>query len=212
MIVTIDGYAGSGKSTVARKIAEILSYEHLDTGALYRCVTWFMLSKKVDPKDQTAVSAMFEGCEIEKRATHWLVNGTDVTEEIRSLDVSSAVSEVSVNKDVRAKLGQWQVDFCKDKNVVVEGRDSGSVVFSKAPFKFFLTAHPKIRGQRRFLEWQAKGIEGNEDQALDNILQRDAIDSSREIAPLKVPYDAIVVDTTNMSAQQAVEHVRGMIV
>jgi CMP/dCMP kinase len=212
VIITIDGYAGSGKSTIAKKLAEFMKYSHLDSGALYRALTWYLLSQNVSTTDETAVYEKMDSFNIEQKSDHWLVNGQDVTEEIRSIEVSEQVSNVAKIEFVRDRMSAWQKAFCEhNKNVVVEGRDSGSVVFANAPYKFFFTASAKIRARRRYLEWQSKGIEGNEDQALENVIIRDKIDTSRSHSPLIIPFNATTVDTSDMTIPQVLEHVKGLI-
>lgn len=219
MIITIDGPSGTGKSTVARKIAEKLGVTYFDTGALYRAFTWFLIAHHVNFQDKKTVGEFLkkfhfkieektQGSLKEKR---YFVNEGDVTEVIRSRLVTSSVSEVSALKEVRTSLLHLQQDFAKKQNTVMEGRDLGTVVFPQADLKIFLTADPSVRAERRLKELlekhpvDAKGL--NREEMLKEITKRDEYDSTREVAPLKCPKDAVVIDTTQLSIEEVVNQI-----
>jgi cytidylate kinase len=213
MIITIDGPSGTGKTTVARTLASRLRFVYFDTGAMYRAITWLALDRNVAIEDAAAMRELLQAfsfnIEEKEGQKKYFVGDRDVTEVIRTQPVTAHVSAVSALKIVRDALLNIQHDFAKGKNVVFEGRDLGTVVFPDAECKIFLTADPEMRAERRFREFVEKSPEsaqGLDKQAvLKDIERRDALDSSREVAPLKCPRDAHCIDTTHLSIDQVVD-------
>jgi len=210
MIITIDGPAGSGKSTAARKLAARLGIPYLDTGAMYRVVTLAALEDGIDLNDedalaQTATTAKFD---LDCGPTHVRVTlrGRDVTEEIRSMRINERTRFVAASPGVRRILVQKQQELGRRLgSMVTEGRDQGSVAFPDADFKFFLDAAVKKRAERRLIELQADGEDATLEQVLDNVEERDRTDAQRDVAPLTVPEDAITIDTTHLSINQVLD-------
>lgn len=208
MIIAVDGLAASGKSTVAKAVAKKMSYEYMDTGAMYRALTWKALEKKVDIFDEEALVRLANLTRIYfSNGGKVFVDGVDVTEEIRSPKVSNAVSIVSRVPDVRRIMVKQQRAAAKDKNVVVEGRDIGTVVFPEAEVKIFLTAVPRERARRRKVELEGKGHGVDIISVEREILSRDQIDSTRPAGPLLKAPDAHVIDTTDKNVGQVVKEV-----
>ncbi len=209
MIITIDGPAASGKSTVAKSLAKALGIMYFDTGALYRAVTWFVLESGIaldgDPCFSSALGSMDFRMEMKNEEKVYVVNGVDVTEAIRHPSVTRAVSQVAKSPAVREHLRIIQQDFAKRCDAVFEGRDLGSVVFPHADVKFFLFASPQERARRRCLELRQKGQDCEEERVLEELKRRDLQDSTRQLAPLKQPKDAICIDTTANSIQGVVD-------
>lgn len=216
-IVTIDGPAGSGKSTVARLLAARLGMDFLDTGAMYRGIAAEALDSGVDPADNQAVAAMAEKLNIRfswhDDPPRLLIDSRDVTHRLRDADVTTAVSDIAGNSDVRRLLvraQRWIGGL--HPNLVTEGRDQGSVVFPDATVKFYLDARPEVRARRRVDQLHAAGREADEQQILASIIYRDQRDTSRSDGPLICPVDAIRIDTSEMTLEQVVqtleEHVR----
>ncbi|HSW87140.1 MAG TPA: (d)CMP kinase [Rhabdochlamydiaceae bacterium] len=212
MIVTIDGPAGTGKTTVAKKVAEALHFPYFDTGAMYRAVTWLLLEKQIEfsdveriEKELSHFTFIIKGEGEDKR---YIVDGQDVSQQIRSQKVTAAVSQVSALPSVRLALWKMQHEFGKKGDAVFEGRDMGTVVFPDAEVKIFLTARPEIRAQRRLNEIiEKKSSDANEmdhDKMLAEIIRRDEYDSSRTLAPLKCADDAFIIDTSDLSIDQVV--------
>lgn len=207
LIVAIDGPASSGKSTTAKLLAEKLGYLYIDTGAMYRAITLLAIRHKI-LDNQEAIIRLAKEVDIqlrfEKGQTSVLVDGIDVSEEIRSMEVSKHVSPVSKIEEVRKIMVQKQRMMGKNGGVVMEGRDITTVVFPDADVKIFLTATIEERANRRFKEYNAKGIDLTFDQVVENIRDRDRIDSSREVSPLMKSKDAIEIDTSNLTIDEQV--------
>lgn len=200
-VVAIDGPAGSGKSTVARAVAARLKMDYLDTGAMYRAVAFTAMRRGIDPEDKALVAKIASELSLEV-AERVMVDGVDATIEIRSPEVTRAVSEVAANPDVRKELVRRQREWAADHGGgVVEGRDIGTVVFPEAPVKVFMTASDEERAQRRSQEM----LDMHYDVVAADIARRDHVDSTRQDAPLAVAPDAVVVDTTTRSVEQVVE-------
>jgi CMP/dCMP kinase len=204
MIVTIDGPAGSGKSTAARLLAERLGFEFLDTGAMYRAVALEALNRGVDADDAPGVAAVAQAIEVDALGSVIRVDGRDVTAAIRSPEVTNAASRVAAIPQVREALVRLQRRAAEGRSIVTEGRDQGTVVFPNAEFKFYVTADPEQRALRRQLELESQGQTVALDDLRRQILERDTRDKTREVAPLRPADDAIRVDTTRMSPAQTV--------
>ena len=210
MIITIDGPAGSGKSTAARKLAARLGIPYLDTGAMYRVVTLAALEQGVDLLDEQALTELARTADyqIDCGPTHARVklDGRDVTEEIRSMRVNDHTPYIAGSPGVRAVLVEKQRQIGRQLgSIVTEGRDQGSVVFPDADFKFFLDADLSKRAERRYHELLADGEEVSFEEVLANLRRRDETDSQREVAPLIVPEGAIRIDTTHLTIHQVVD-------
>ena len=206
MIITIDGPAGAGKSTVARMLADRLGFEFLDTGAMYRAVAWACVDRGVDLNDVNAVSGTVAEISIQFQGDRIVCNGRDVTTEIRSAEASHAASIVAAVPAVRLEMVRLQRESAADNDYVTEGRDQGSEVFPDSGCKFFLTADPKERAGRRLLELQSRGQSGSMEDVLAQIIDRDERDRSRDIGPLVKADDAIEVDTSGKAIEQVVEY------
>ena len=214
--IAIDGPAGAGKSTIAKRLAKELGYQYVDTGAIYRTVAYFMDLLGVSPKDVDGVERYIDELTInieydEDGLQHMIMNGMDVTGDIRTQDISQKASLVSAHAVVRDVLLDMQRDVAKTYNVIMDGRDIGTVVLPKANVKIFLTASPEVRAKRRTDELTAKGQKANYEQILKEIIQRDYQDTHRPIAPLKMAKDSIKVDTSDMDIDQIVDAIRQIV-
>ncbi len=214
--IAIDGPAGAGKSTIARRLAKELGYYYVDTGAIYRTVAYFMDLLGVSPKDVDGVERYIDELTIqiqydEDGVQHMIMNGMDVTGDIRTQDISQKASLVSAHGVVRGVLLDMQRDVAKAHNVIMDGRDIGTVVLPKADVKIFLTATPEVRAKRRTDELLAKGQTANYEQILKEIQQRDYQDTHREIAPLKMAKDSVKVDTSELDIDGVVEAIRQIV-
>ena len=214
--VAIDGPAGAGKSTIARRLAGELGFRYVDTGAIYRTVAYFMDLWGVSPKDVDGVNRYIDELTVgieydEDGLQHMIMNGMDVTTDIRTQDISQKASLISAHACVREMLLDMQRDMAKQYNVIMDGRDIGTVVLPKATVKIFLTASAEVRAKRRTDELLAKGQKADYDTVLKEIRQRDYQDTHREIAPLKMARDSVKVDTSDMNLEQAVEAIRDII-
>ncbi|HAA89482.1 MAG TPA: (d)CMP kinase [Peptococcaceae bacterium] len=208
--IAIDGPAGSGKSTVARIVARKLSFFYIDTGAMYRAVTYMALKSSLDLDDREALAVMagklkFSYVYYSKtgEVNIWC-NGEDVTPHIRTKEVSQVVAKVAAVPQVREHLVNYQRLLARGGGVVMEGRDIGTVVLPDAEYKFFLTADPEVRLERRERELREKGIQVNREELRREIIFRDQMDLQRETSPLKVASDAVVIDCTSLSVDQVV--------
>jgi cytidylate kinase len=210
LIITIDGPAASGKSTVARLLARKLGASFLDTGAMYRAVTLAAMRAGVDLNDEQKLLDITQACEfqfsVKAGKMTVRIDNTDVTEQIRSPEVTANARYIAAAPGVRKKLVQMQRQFAADRHkIVTEGRDQGTVAFGDADIKFYLTADSAERARRRQAELQDKGSAGSIEQIQKAIEERDKSDESRTVGPLKPAEDAIIVDTTNLSIEQVVE-------
>ena len=207
-VVAIDGPAGAGKGTITKLVGERLGLVNIDTGATFRCVALNMLQEHIDIQEEEKIEEMLANINIEMHPDGKIfLNGEDVTRRIRENDVNNLVSPVSVLPVVRNKLLEVQRNIAKGKNVIMEGRDIGTVVFPNADVKIYLDAAAEERARRRVLQNQEKGIESSYEEVLKGIKDRDKRDSTREIAPLKKAEDAIYVDSTNLSVEQVVNQI-----
>ena len=214
--VAIDGPAGAGKSTIARRLAAELGYRYVDTGAIYRTVAYFMDLWGVSPKDVDGVNRYIDELTIgieydEEGLQHMIMNGMDVTQDIRTQDISQKASLISAHAVVREVLLDMQRDMARNYDVVMDGRDIGTVVLPKATVKIFLTASPEVRAERRCKELQEKGQKAQYAQILKEIQQRDYQDTHREIAPLKMCRDSVKVDTSDLNLEESVAAIRKII-
>ena len=214
--IAIDGPAGAGKSTMAKTLAKELGFYYVDTGAIYRTVAYFMDLMGVSPKDVDGVERYIDELTIEieydeEGTQHMIMNGMDVSGDIRTQDISQKASLVSAHAVVREVLLDMQRDVAKQYNVIMDGRDIGTVVLPKANVKIFLTASAEVRAQRRTEELTAKGQKANYNQILKEIQQRDYQDTHREVAPLKLARDSIKVDTSEMDIEQVVAEIKAIV-
>lgn len=207
MIIAVDGPAGAGKSTISKLIAKKLNINYIDTGAMYRAVTYKCLSEGVDVKNEAAVIEVAKRTDIDFRDNNIYLDSKVVNEEIRTREVSGNVSDVAKIKEVRYLMVDVQREIGTRNDVILDGRDIGSYVFPNADYKFFLVATPEERGRRRYKELCEKGFEGTLEEIIKDIEKRDEIDSNREFAPLKKADDAIEIDTTGLGIDEVVEAV-----
>ena len=210
MIIAIDGPAGSGKSTISKLVAKDLDLIYLDTGAMYRLVTLKALKMGIldgNLEDLDKINELLDNLEIDIREDGFYLDGVDASEEIRKPTVSENVSKIAAIKEVRIKMVDLQRKFSKAKNVILDGRDIGTVVFPNADLKVFLVADARERANRRYKELTEKGENVSLDEIYQNILMRDKTDSTREEAPLKKAEDAIEVDTTSKSIDEVKEEI-----
>ena len=214
--IAIDGPAGAGKSTIAKRLAKELGYQYVDTGAIYRTVAYFLDLWGVSPKDIDGITRYIDELTIgieydEDGLQHMIMNGMDVTADIRTQDISQKASLVSAHAIVRDMLLDMQRDVAKQYNVIMDGRDIGTVVLPKANVKIFLTASAEVRAKRRTDELTAKGQKANYNQILKEIQQRDYQDTHREVAPLKLARDSIKVDTSEMDIEQVIAEIKAIV-
>ena len=214
--VAIDGPSGAGKSTIARRLAGELGYYYVDTGAIYRTVAYFFDLWGVAVKDIDAVTRYIDELTIgieydDEGVQHMIMNGMDVTDDIRTQDIAQKASVVSAYPVVREVLLDMQRQAARAHNVIMDGRDIGTVVLPKATVKIFLTASAEVRARRRAAELQAKGQKADYAKVLEQIRQRDHQDTHRAIAPLKQAKDAVKVDTTDMDIDQVVAAIRKIV-
>ena len=211
IVIAIDGFSSCGKSTFAKAIAARLGYIFIDTGAMYRAVTLCAINQGAVSEqsvDEQAVVALLDGVDIsfrfnsERGASDVYVNGECVESKIRSIEVSNCVSRISSIKEVREKLVALQQQMGRDRGVVMDGRDIGTVVFPDAEMKIFMTADPKVRAERRYAELTAKGDKVTMEEILENVVSRDKADMTRAISPLRQADDAIVLDNSYMSVEE----------
>ena len=214
--IAIDGPAGAGKSTIAKRLAKELGYCYVDTGAIYRTVAYFLDLLGVSPKDVDGVERYIDELTIyieydENGLQHMIMNGMDVTGDIRSQDISQKAALVSAHAVVREVLLDMQRDVARKNNVIMDGRDIGTVVLPNADVKIFLTASPEVRAKRRTDELTAKGQKAVYETILKEIIQRDYQDSHRLVAPLKQADDAVLVDTSNLNIEEVMETIKGIV-
>ena len=213
--VAIDGPAGAGKSTLARRLAADFGYIYVDTGAMFRTIGLYALRAGKDPKDNEAVDALLPNITLEfafiEGEQHIYLNGEDVSAAIRTEEVGMAASAVGANPAVRAFLLEMQRDMAKTQNILMDGRDIGTVVLPNATVKIFLTASPEARATRRWKEYQQKGIDTPYEDVLADVKQRDYQDTHRAAAPLKQADDAVLLDTSELNFEQSFEAMKKMI-
>lgn len=205
IVVAIDGPSGTGKSTTARILAEKLGFLYIDSGAMYRAVTYELIRNKVNPTDMKRIIEITTNSNMTFDGEEFLLNGKNVTKEIRSIEVTSKVSNVSAIKDIRKILVDKQRAYAKENDIVMDGRDIGTVVFPDAKFKFFLVCDLKVRAVRRRQDFMDHGSRIPLEKIMVELKKRDEIDSSRKESPLRKAKDAIEIDTTNMIIEEQVD-------
>ncbi len=204
--IAIDGPAAAGKSTVAKRVAKALNFTYIDTGAMYRAVTYAVLKANKDPQNEEDAKEVLKSINIDlKEDGRVLCNDEDVTKEIRKTAVSGNVSYIAAMKPVRLALIEMQRELAKRQSVVMDGRDIGSYVLPDAEVKIFQIASPEIRAQRRYEEDQEKGIKATYEEVLEEVKKRDYIDSHRDFDPLMAAEDSINLDTSNMNIEEVVK-------
>ncbi len=215
-IIAIDGPAASGKSTLGRRLADSLGYLFFDTGVMYRAVTWLALQRSIDVRDEAAVTALAQQISLDVRPPSKpdgrlcdvIVDGRDITWEARRPEVDANVSVVSAYRGVRQAMGEHQRRIGRRGRVVMVGRDIGTVILPEADLKIYLDASATERAHRRWEEMRQRGEDANMNDVLSMVLERDRIDSTRDVAPLRVASDAVVIDSENLNADQVFERVR----
>ncbi|MGL4510399.1 (d)CMP kinase [Cetobacterium sp.] len=210
-IIALDGPAGSGKSTIAKVIAKNFGLTYLDTGAMYRMVALYILENNIDFNNAADVENILNNIKVDIIDDKFILNGKDVSLEIRTPEVTKIVSPVSAIKAVRVKLVDLQREISKGKKVILDGRDIGTVVFPNADLKVFLVASPEERAKRRVKDYASKGITEDFETVLKDILERDHTDSTRKESPLKKAEDAIEVDTSFLNIEESVQAISNLI-
>lgn len=208
LIIAVDGPAGAGKSTIAKRIADILKLEYIDTGAMYRALTLKVIEAGIDPRNTDKILKLMENTSIYFKDNHIYLDGTKVDNEIRKNIINNNVSVISKIKEVRENMVQLQRSLAESSNLIMDGRDIGTVVLPNANYKFFITASVEERARRRYkelLEKKEKNI--SYERILTEIKNRDRIDSTREIAPLKKSLDAYEIDTTEKTVEECVKEI-----
>ena len=207
LVIAVDGPAGAGKSTIAKIIAKKLNINYIDTGAMYRAITYKCLKNNVNINNEEEVIKITQNTDIDFKDNNIYLDKNIVNEEIRTIEVSNNVSNVAKIKEVRHLMVDVQREIGKRNSVILDGRDIGSYVFPNADYKFYLIATPNERGMRRFKELKEKGYDTSLEEIIKDIIKRDEIDSNREFAPLVKAEDAIEIDTTGKSIDEVVDFV-----
>ncbi|HCL4445635.1 TPA: (d)CMP kinase [Clostridium botulinum] len=205
--IAIDGPAGAGKSTIAKIIGNKLNIMYINTGSMYRAVTLMALKNNIEPYDIESLKALINSMNISFNGNNIIVNGKDLEEDIRIPIINNNVSKYAAVEEVRELLVSMQQNISKKYNVVMDGRDIGTVVLKDAPYKFFITASAEVRAKRRLKELKEKGININFRDVLKEIKERDYIDSNRKVNPLKQSKDAILIDTSNFTIEEVVDKI-----
>lgn len=212
LVIAIDGFSSTGKSSISKVVADILGLIHIDTGAMYRAITLFGLRNFKNEKQEIDLPKLLQNLNeisLEFRENSGkleiYLNGENVSKEIRATEVSDNVSFIAKQPEVRERLVVLQRDIAEKQGVIMDGRDIGTVVLPNADYKFFLTASADERARRRFLELQSLGIETTIEEVKQNLIERDRIDSEREISPLKQAEDAILIDNTNLNKEETID-------
>ncbi len=212
LVIAIDGFSSTGKSSISKVVADTLGLIHIDTGGMYRAITLFGLRNFKDEKQEIDLSKLLQNLNeisLEFRENSGkleiYLNGENVSKEIRTTEVSDNVSFIAKQPEVRERLVVLQRNIAEKQGVIMDGRDIGTVVLPNADYKFFLTASADERARRRFLELQSLGIETTIEEVKQNLIERDRIDSEREISPLKQAEDAILIDNTNLNKEETID-------
>lgn len=208
-VITIDGPTASGKGTVAHRVAKHLGFHYLDSGALYRLTALFAIKNNIDLSHESLIAELAQNLPCQFVKGHVLLDGEDVTDAVRAEEIGVAASKIAVFPKVRQSLHDLQLSFRKESGLVADGRDMGSVIFPDAQVKVFLTASAEARASRRFKQLIEKGISANMENLVKDLVERDARDSARSTAPLKPALGAHILDTSDMTAEAAVEMVLG---
>lgn len=212
LVIAIDGFSSTGKSSISKVVADTLGLIHIDTGAMYRAITLFGLRNFKNEKQEIDLPKLLQNLneislEFKENSgkLEIYLNGENVSKEIRTTEVSDNVSFIAKQPEVRERLVVLQRDIAEKQGVIMDGRDIGTVVLPNADYKFFLTASADERARRRFLELQSLGIETTVEEVKQNLIERDRIDSEREISPLKQAEDAILIDNTNLNKEETID-------
>ncbi|MBU3208361.1 (d)CMP kinase [Clostridium algidicarnis] len=205
--VAIDGPAGAGKSTIAKLIAKKFNLMYINTGAMYRAVTLTAITNNISSKDTETLCNLIDTLDMTFKDDRLILNGKDIEDEITHPNISKNVSEFAALPEVRQRLVKLQQDMSKQYDVIMDGRDIGTVVLKNSPFKFFLTASPSERAKRRYIELTNKGLSVEYDDILEDILKRDYLDTTRKSDPLKKAEDAIEIDTTGLDIDGVVNKI-----
>ncbi|XTR36415.1 (d)CMP kinase [Paraclostridium tenue] len=207
LVIAVDGPAGAGKSTIAKIVADKLNINYIDTGAMYRAITYKVLQNDIDVNNEDQIIEIAKNSDIDFKDNNIYLDGKILKEEIRTPEVSNNVSNIAQIKEVRYLMVDVQREIGNKSSVILDGRDIGSYVFPKADYKFFLVASPEERGERRYKELIKKGYDTSLEEVIKDVIRRDEIDSNREVAPLVKASDAIEIDTTGKSIDEVVESV-----
>ncbi|HOZ52415.1 MAG TPA: (d)CMP kinase [Chitinophagaceae bacterium] len=205
IVIAIDGFSSTGKSTLAKQLADKLNYTYVDSGAMYRAITLYFLDHGVDFADKVQISKSLESIELKFIDNKISLNGQVVDEQIRTMAIANLVSEVAALKEVRKFAVAQQQSFGNEKGIVMDGRDIGTTVFPKAELKIYLTADEHTRGLRRYEEMKVKNQSITMDEVTENLKHRDLIDSTREISPLRKAKDAQVIDNSQLTMEEQLE-------
>lgn len=206
--IAIDGYSSCGKSTLAKALAKDIQFTYIDSGAMYRCVTLYLIQHNIPIDDAASIIKALPAIHIDVNFETFLLNNVDVSKEIRKMEISQRVSQVSTIKEVRHDMVRMQRLLGSKQNVVMDGRDIGTTVFPDAQLKIFMTAHPMIRAQRRFKEMFEKGEESSLEEVMANLNMRDYEDTHRKESPLTKADDAIVLDNSFLTPEEQLDFVK----
>lgn len=207
LVIAVDGPAGAGKSTIAKIVADKLNINYIDTGAMYRAITYKVLQNNINVNNEDQIIEIAKNSDIDFKDNNIYLDGKILKEEIRTPEVSNNVSNIAQIKEVRYLMVDVQREIGNKSSVILDGRDIGSYVFPNADYKFFLVASPEERGERRYKELIKKGYDTSLEEVIKDVIRRDEIDSNREFAPLVKASDAIEIDTTGKSIDEVVESV-----